>query len=254
MDLFRSDLPESKLHPIFKVVRSAAKYEPHRMMMNEVFRTYIDNDGNFAEQFQTTGFDQRCFELCLHAYLSDADFNLDESYSTPDFICERDGLHFSIEVTTANATQVDGRTPIPKDMLEASKDHESEDSMDMVAIKLGSALYSKLKKEYWKLPQCSQRPSVIAVQAFYDNWALTHSDYPLVRYLYGLHDDHEFINEELKVSWDSISSHKYGPKEIPSSFFQLKVPSTSAQFCSRTHQRFRSLEGWDIKPGIIEAT
>jgi hypothetical protein len=72
------------------------------MMMNEVWATFDDADGNFVEQFQTTGFDARTFELYLGAYFRRSGFTVDRSFARPDFIIERDGNRAAVEVTTSN--------------------------------------------------------------------------------------------------------------------------------------------------------
>lgn len=43
------------------------------------------SDGNFAEQFQTTGFDSRTFELYLFALFREQGWTVDRSASRPDF-------------------------------------------------------------------------------------------------------------------------------------------------------------------------
>src|SRR5437763_13122243 len=85
-------------------------FAPARAMIREVWEEFVDRDGNFIEQFQTTGFDARTWELFLFAYLLDAGFSIDKSYSSPDFVCEKHGLPVVAEATTANPT---GGAPAP---------------------------------------------------------------------------------------------------------------------------------------------
>lgn len=50
-----------------------------------MMRWYEDADGNFVEQFQTTGFDARVWELYLFATLSEVGYVIDRPHPAPDF-------------------------------------------------------------------------------------------------------------------------------------------------------------------------
>jgi hypothetical protein len=50
-----------------------------------MMRWYEDADGNFVEQFQTTGYDARIWELYLFAALSEAGYLIDRLFSAPRF-------------------------------------------------------------------------------------------------------------------------------------------------------------------------
>lgn len=103
-DLFTPEVKKSKLNQSFLSVSKFQKYIPARELMNSVFQSLIDNDGNFLEQFQTKGFDQRVFELFLHAYFSHENYTLDQSHIAPDFLIEKNGVSVAIEVTTSNSS------------------------------------------------------------------------------------------------------------------------------------------------------
>lgn len=47
---------------------------------------FKDIDGNFIEQFQSTGFDARLWELYLNTYLIEEQLFFDRNYNAPDFI------------------------------------------------------------------------------------------------------------------------------------------------------------------------
>lgn len=61
--LFGSTRPKKLLHPSFQVLDGSAWNVSTRRMMNDAFSRLVERDGNFVEQFQTTGFNQRTFEL-----------------------------------------------------------------------------------------------------------------------------------------------------------------------------------------------
>src|SRR5438874_7322566 len=60
----------AKRHALFECARTTSGAEPGRIMANEAFATFDDVDGNFVQQFQTSGFDARVYELYFHAYLA----------------------------------------------------------------------------------------------------------------------------------------------------------------------------------------
>ena len=157
-DLFIPVVAEPKLNPLFRVVATMPDHSPARGMIREVFRDYTDRDGNFVEQFQTTGFDARIWELYLHTYFTDCAFQLLPTTS-PDFLVAKSGYQVAIEAVTANQTQGKGmpvqsyaKSPVSlltppfnpaRALLDEPIEYKQE---DFVPIKLGSALYSKLKK------------------------------------------------------------------------------------------------------------
>src|ERR1019366_1932140 len=69
LDLFTAVVPEKRLHPAFVELRKSPAFAPARRMIAEIMPHFVDIDGNFVEQFQTTGFDARLWELYLHSYL-----------------------------------------------------------------------------------------------------------------------------------------------------------------------------------------
>lgn len=100
--LFKLVVDEQRLHTSFRLLRTAAGYEPARRMLDDVFQAFQDPDGNFLEQFQTTGFDSRCFELYLFAYFARSGFDIDRTNPMPDFLVAREGVRVAVEATTVN--------------------------------------------------------------------------------------------------------------------------------------------------------
>ena len=94
----------SKLNPLFQRVGTMEDHSPARGIIKELFRHYTDRDGIFVEQFQTTGFDARIWELYLHAYLTNSELSLLPTVS-PDFLVYKSGEIVAIEAVTANPTQ-----------------------------------------------------------------------------------------------------------------------------------------------------
>src|SRR5271165_2047738 len=95
------------LHPQFLNLISHDIYEPARGMLREVYAEFPDPDGNFVEQFQTSGFDARTFELFLFAMFKDLGHHI-EREPRLDFILSRDGQQACVEAVIASPPPNDG--------------------------------------------------------------------------------------------------------------------------------------------------
>jgi hypothetical protein len=91
---------------------------------------------------------------------------------------------------------------------------------DEVAIRMGSALYSKAQRRYQDLERVRGSSLVLAIEPFFDVGALFRSETALVTFLYG----RDFVLEggprELIVSYKEIGEHHGATKSVPSGFFQ----------------------------------
>ena len=220
IDIFSTIAEADKIHPGFVMIRDYESHTPAKQIISEMMCHFIDIDGNFVEQFQTTGFDARVWELYLYAYINEADLFLDRSYNVPDFLVSKYGKTVCIEATTVGRNKNNpsmllhipkGISP-PKD-LEFLTDH-------YMPIRFGSALFSKLTKEYWKLPNVKGQPLVFAIADFHDSFSMIFSGTALIQYLYGIKCD--FYSDKkgnLIITPLKIEKHRAGEKEIPSGFF-----------------------------------
>lgn len=222
VDLF-ADLGKSQddLHPQFVHVRDLERYEPARRMLEEIQVGFDDPDGNFVEQFQTSGFDARTFELFLFAMFQEAGHAIDRSHARPDFLLTKNGMGAAVEAVTASVPAVGKIHPY----LSLPKVQTTEELVKhlrhSLPIRLGSPLFSKLQKRYWLEPHVKGHPLVIAIQDFSAPGSLLHSSTALSRYLYGFeqrwyHDE----NGQLVISEEGLESHVVGFKQIPSVFFR----------------------------------
>lgn len=190
-------------------------------MMEEIYGDFEDVDGNFLEQFQTTGFDNRCFELYAHAVVSREGFTVDRSRSAPDFLVERGGVAAAIEVTTVNPSTGGALADTPK-VEEMTYDQRYAYEQNELAIRFGSPLFSKLQRRYWELDHCKSKPLVFFIQAFHNPDALVFSDSALTSYLFGLAQTGSWSTEgDLTVATAPVESHAVPNKTIPSNFFKL---------------------------------
>jgi hypothetical protein len=219
--LFVPVVPQRRLHPVFDRIRNSIESEPGRTIANEAFRTFRDPDGNFLEQFQTSGFDARIFELYMHAYFQSAGYVIARSRPNPDFIVSRQGATVAVEATTSNPSgdgqsfRLFGKRPSRAGLGRAERMLARE-----MPIRLGSPLFSKLKKKYWELPHCNNLPFVIAIEAFHDQFALFFTSSLLDQYLYGLQTTPLWTKQgKLFLKHKVIKEHRIGKKTIPSNFF-----------------------------------
>ena len=218
--LFDPVVSPEKLDPDFKLLMDNPSYHPARQMLDHIYQDFIDLDGNFLEQFQTTAFDARFFELYLFAYFSKSGFEVDRTYQSPDFIVTRDGLTVAVEATTVNPSQAEysERNVLPSELNSEEYEHYLENELPM---KLGSPLYSKLKLKYWELEQCKGKPFVLAIEAFFNEEALGFPESFISGYLYGQRQSADWTSDgELEIHTETVDSHTSGANTIPSNFFE----------------------------------
>ncbi|MET4209070.1 hypothetical protein [Bradyrhizobium sp. LA2.1] len=217
VDFFTHLHEESRLNPAFVQLTTSEGYSPARQIIEPMMRWHEDADGNFVEQFQTTGFDQRIWELYLFATLIEANYSLSRVHAVPDFCCSGMLGELYIEAVTVGPTVRDGKVvpPPPMDTPEYVKEY--------MPIKFGSALFSKLKKEYWKQPHVAGKPFVFAIADFSAPRSMVHSQPALPRYLFGYEHTGALDDQgKLVVSPVRIETHQWGDKApIPSGLFRL---------------------------------
>jgi len=234
VELFESMAPEERLHPSFRLLRTASPWEPARAIMSEMMRHFEDVDGNFVQQFQTTAFDSRIWELYLYAALLGLGLHVSKEHEAPDFEVRRGNRRAFVEAVIVG--------PSPKDPpLEIGPDgHPQLHSPDKIRellktrmpIRFGSALYSKLSRKtpYWKLEHVKGHPLIFAVADFHENQSMTWTSPALLEYLYSVTHDFQFDEEgQLVVKPLKIKTHQYDGKTIPSGyFFQPGAENVSA--------------------------
>lgn len=93
---------------------------------------------------------------------------------------------------------------------------------EYMPIKFGSALYSKLGKEYWAREHVRGKPFVLAVQDFSSPASMIFTRTGLGIYLYGY--DHDWSHDEngkLLIRPRRVTAHTWESKVVPSGFFFL---------------------------------
>lgn len=230
VDLFTPIVPAHKQHLYFTKLSQEEVFVPAKAIINELMPHFVDIDGNFVEQFQSTGFDARLWELYLNTYLNEEQFFFDREYNAPDFIVKKYGKKIAIEAVTVGRKS---DNPVTAFQVEPKYLHPSEikeKNENEMPIKFGSPLYTKLKKEYWNLEQIKDSPLIFAIADFHDDQSMQWSSNALISYLYGV--KHEFEHDkdgQLIISALKIDKHELNGKEIPSGyFFQPDTENVSA--------------------------
>jgi hypothetical protein len=233
--LFKEIRPKAQLHPSFKLVASSPRNKSTRQLLTAAFGRFVDRDGNFVEQFQSFGFDNRTFELFVSELLHEEGFKIVGDNAQPDFIVEKDGVQLSIECSTTNRTDKgDGRIQPyePTNELDSDIAGIRDRSDNEIPIRLGGALRNKMlhrldkkrdPKAYWELPHVSGKPFILAIQAFHEHGSLGFSSAPVARYLYGIQQSPSWdAHGNLVITTQGVVDHSYlDKKNIKSGFFGL---------------------------------
>ena len=219
--LFEPAVAVEKLGANFNAVRLSPGHAAARQMMDSAFEAFDDADGNFLQQFQTSGFDARLFELYLFAYFSRSGFLVDRAQGRPDFVVSRNGAKVAVEATTVNPSTSGALSRFGRAVSALSEDEMREYRRHELPIRFGGPLSSKLSKRYWTLEHCRDLPFVIAIEAFHDKDSLALSDSALAAFLYGVEQTGGFLSTgQLSLGTTTIDDHRIPTKTIASSFFQ----------------------------------
>jgi hypothetical protein len=207
---------ERQLHENFRILIAGKHHSAARNLIREIAYSFVDIDGNYKRDFQTSGFNGRLWELYLYAFLHEQRCEILREWDRPDFCIAKAGIPIGIEATTVNPTQ--GERPpsptTPEEMRSLRRDY--------VPIKFGSVLYSKLAKRYWELPHMNGVPFIIAVHDFLHKDSMTWTAPGLEDYLYGVRASWEKDEAGiLTVTEHPIEEHVWNTKRIPSGFFKL---------------------------------
>jgi|SRR6478752_2164866 len=221
VDFFAAVGPTEKRHADFVLLATHAGYAPARAIIEPMMRWHDDVDGNFVEQFQTTGFDARMWELYLFAAITEAGFTISTENNVPDFNLTGPVGDLCIEATTINPSKDHQGHPV--DPAPRETDEERRVYVEhYLPIRYAGPLNAKLSKRYWEHPHVSGKPLVFAIQDFHETLSMTWTRSALPIYLYG--NTHEAVRHDdgtLGIQVTPVGVHKWGAKEVVSGFFSL---------------------------------
>lgn len=254
INFFTPVVAAERFHQVFKTLIAENRYSPALGIMNSMMHYYEDKDGNFVEQFQTTGFDARLWELYLFAAFTEQHYTFNSKYQAPDFLCSGPFGTFFAEAVTVNPTIENG-------VNKESGPPENEDELkryleNYIPIKYGSALFSKLKKKYWELPHIKGRPIVLSIQDFHYPGSMIWSEGQLAPYLYGLRHEAEYDESgNLHIKATKIKEHQWGIKNpIPSGFFNLPDAEHISAIITNSQATLSKFNRIGIKAGFGDSS
>jgi len=220
IDFFTPVYDDAKLNPNFLRMLREETFSPALGIIEPMMRWHTDVDGNFVEQFQTAGFDQRIWELYLFAVFNELGYQIDNKYDVPDFIAHNLFGSVAVEAVTVGPTRIGGKI-VPPPSIE-NEEERLRYLHDYMPIKFGSALYSKMKKKYWEREQIKDLPFLLAIHDFSSPRSMVYTRTALERYVFGYeHGWSKNKDGELKVIPKKVKEHRWGEKVIPSGFFNL---------------------------------
>lgn len=222
VDFFQPVVPRDRLHNNFILLAESEGYTPAKEIIKPMMNWYEDMDGNFVEQFQTTGFDSRLWELYLFAAFVEMGYRIGNIHAAPDFDCGGPFGEFAVEATTVNPTQGKGGKTVPSPRPDSMEEVLSY-LKEYMPIKYASALTSKLKRRYWEREHVAGKPFVLAIMDFSSEGSMVNTTMSLPLYLYGYDYDHEKDERtgHLRIRPRRVSEHRWRNKTIPSGFFDL---------------------------------
>lgn len=218
LDFFTPVVARERLHPDFVKLAEQEGYSSARGIIEPMMHWYKDSDGNFVEQFQTTGFDARIWELYLFAAFSEMGYRIDRTEAVPDFTCKGIGSEFCVEATTVNASRGGPLATVPSLNTDEGR---LAFMRQFMPLKYGSALHTKFKRRYWEKPNVKGKPFVFAIADFQGGPSMIMTRSSLPTYLYGYdYDWYKDATGRLHIIPRKIEKHCWGTKEIASGFFK----------------------------------
>ncbi len=208
-------VPSIRHNPTFNTLISEERYSPARDLIAAMMRFHEDADGNFIEQFQTTGFDPRLWELYLFATFNELGYGRDATGATPDFLLSGLLGRIAIEATTANPPGVGAPAPpnpsTPEEFTTYLRDY--------IPIKIARALTRKLNKRppYWDTEGLCGVPFLLAIQDFHGPGTMRMVAPATTEYVFDVR--HSLVDGKRKI--ERITEHRFGRSRETSGFFFL---------------------------------
>jgi len=217
MDFFTPRHPAEGLNPTFAKLVSEEGYSPARGIIEAMMFYFEDPDGNFVEQFQSTAFNARLWELYLFALLAEERSLIDRTHPAPDYLFSGISGEAFIEAVTVNPSGVRRETGYPKDPADRENYLKK-----YLPKKFGRSLRDKLGRRYWEKPYIGQRPIILAIADFHYPQSMTLSQPSLKAYLYGRWIDTQRDQAgRLPIEPQRIAEHSRATKRVRSGFFNL---------------------------------
>lgn len=216
MDFFTPRHSRERLNPGFVKLIESEEMSPAWGIIESLMFYFSDPDGNFVEQFQSTAFYARIWELYLFAVLAEDRCAIDRTYPAPDYLLRGIFGDAFIEAVTVNPADA-GEVGYPQDPALLA------DYLDnYIPIKFAGPLVRKLQRRYWEDPHIGDRPIILAIADYHCPASMRRSQRSLCSYLYGHSFDWTSFDSRLLLQPENeVKEHVWGNKRVPSGFFAL---------------------------------
>jgi len=215
LDPMRPVVPPERRNAAFRLLAESEGYSPAFEIVREMLNFYEDPDGNFIEQFQSTGFDARLWELYLFGVFTELGFLIDRTHNAPDFACDHFGEKTYVEAVILGETQGQADNPVPENVEQVR-----ELQHGYIAHRFANGLTAKLEKRYWRLEHVKDHPLVLAIADFSSPASMLWTHNALPMFLYGYEYDWRKDDQgKLVIIPKRIEKHVYKNRELPSGFF-----------------------------------
>lgn len=184
IDLFTPVVTTQQRHEHYQAL-SLPHAEPERRVLESWARGFIDRDGKFVREFQTS-FWPSIWELYLNAALRDLGCQIDYSHAAPDFDVRSPAGPFIAEAAVAlEAAGYVSERHRPGGELLPRLDVSA--MVEYATVRLANTLSTKLdryRKSYRKLPHVTGRPFVVCIAPYEQPLAFVQNDQAMRRVLY----------------------------------------------------------------------
>jgi len=251
MDLFTPIVEPTRFHPNF-INSLHPAYGGARALLQEWARGFVDRDGKFVLEFQTT-YNSAFWELYVYAALKQFGRTVDFSFDAPDFVVTS-APNFCIEAVTAQAAAGalnEWETPL-EDFWGSIHTLSRAPLVDQATVRLANSLtgkHRKYREQYANLPHVNGKPFVLALAPFEQPFFYLQLHQAILRTLFGYDlsttdqqtgsANHRFMREIRKPNGSSIPLGYFtndGMREISAVLFSSTATFGKLQALNKDEQ------------------
>lgn len=222
LDIWTPVVSDDKLHPNFKALTSLSYYKETLSTIKSWTNGFVDRDGKIVKEFQTT-FNSTYWEFYLNAVFTELNFDIDFSYSRPDFLLKKSDVYINAEATISShpdGSQPEWERELPTD-VNLKFMHEI---VYLATIRMANTIQSKHKKfceEYSKLKHVEGNPFILCIAPFEQPFFFAQGDVAIRRILYKFNSPLYLKNRETgKIN---IIGEEYTDKVIKDNNAEIEL-------------------------------
>lgn len=239
-----------ELNREFSMLAAHEAFSPAKGIIESMMRWHEDADGNFIQQFQTTGFDARIWELYLFAMLQEAGYSVEQAGGIPDFCVEGLAGKICIEATTVSPSR-----NASGDLIQPPPSGTFEEQLaflnEYMPTRFSGRLTDKLAKKYWERENVKGVPLVLAIQDFHAPMSMEYTAPSLSTYLYGFQYDRPIDATGIPfIAPKKIERHTWGAKVVKSAFFELPGAEHISAVISNPSSTISKFNRMGVKAGF----